>query len=305
MVGEITGNVDGITNDKTVGQQTGGESSLSNWAGDYVTDMLGKGQALGNEGYNAYTGPLTADSSGLQDAAFEGLGGLANTFTTGMGTGGYTPQEFTGANVGQYMNPYLTQALQPQIAAAQRQGEIDRINNASRMTQAGSFGGSRQAVAEAGLSRGLGANLANITGQGYRDAYDNATNQFNTAQDRRTTAQSNINEYGISGLQSLADLGTTQRDIESEGITADRLQFEEERDFPYKQVQYMQSLLQGMPITAQSYSYAKPSELSELLASTGGIQKFIELLYPDETSVSASAPAPAPAVTKDITAETA
>jgi hypothetical protein len=114
-----------------------------------------------------------------------------------------------------------------------------------------------------------------------------------------------MNEYGISGLQSLADLGTTQRDIESEGITADRLQFEEERDFPYKQVQYMQSLLQGMPITAQSYSYAKPSELSELLASTGGIQKFIELLYPDETSVSASAPAPAPAVTKDITAETA
>ena len=305
MVREITGNVDGITNDKTVGQQTGGESSLSNWAGDYVTDMLGKGQALGDEGYNAYTGPLTADSSGLQDAAFEGLGGLANTFTTGMGTGGYTPQEFTGANVGQYMNPYLTQALQPQIAAAQRQGEIDRINNASRMTQAGSFGGSRQAVAEAGLSRGLGANLANITGQGYRDAYDNATNQFNTAQDRRTTAQSNINEYGISGLQSLADLGTTQRDIESEGITADRLQFEEERDFPYKQVQYMQSLLQGMPITAQSYSYAKPSELSELLAATGGIQKFIELLYPDETSVSASAPAPAPAVTKDITAETA
>ena len=299
MVGELKGNLDGSTNDSTVGQQTGGESSLSNWAGDYVTDMLGKGQALGDEGYNAYTGPLTADSSGLQDAAFEGLGGLANTFTTGMGTGGYTPQEFTGANVGQYMNPYLTQALQPQIAAAQRQGEIDRINNASRMTQAGSFGGSRQAVAEAGLSRGLGANLANITGQGYRDAYDNATNQFNTAQDRRTTAQSNINEYGISGLQSLADLGTTQRDIESEGITADRLQFEEERDFPYKQVQYMQSLLQGMPITAQSYSYAKPSELSELLAATGGIQEFIKLLYPDETS------APAPAVTKDITAETA
>jgi hypothetical protein len=203
------------------------------------------------------------------------------------------------------MNPYLTQALQPQIAAAQRQGEIDRINNASRMTQAGSFGGSRQAVAEAGLSRGLGANLANITGQGYRDAYDNATNQFNLEQDRGMTAQDKMNEYGISGLQSLADLGTTQRDIESEGITADRLQFEEERDFPYKQVQYMQSLLQGMPITAQSYSYAKPSELSELLASTGGIQKFIELLYPDETSVSASAPAPAPAVTKDITAETA
>jgi hypothetical protein len=52
--------------------QTGGESSLSSWAGDYVTSMLGKGQALSNEGYNAYMGPLTAGSSDFQNAAFEG-----------------------------------------------------------------------------------------------------------------------------------------------------------------------------------------------------------------------------------------
>ena len=279
MVGEITGNVDGITNDKTVGQQTGGESSLSNWAGDYVTDMLGKGQALGDEGYNAYTGPLTADSSGLQDAAFEGLGGLANTFTTGMGTGGYTPQEFTGANVGQYMNPYLTQALQPQIAAAQRQGEIDRINNASRMTQAGSFGGSRQAVAEAGLSRGLGANLANITGQGYRDAYDKAANQFNLEQDRGMTAQDKINEYGYSGIGALAELGDVQRGIESEGIMADRDQFEEERLFPYKQVQYMQSLLQSLPISAQNVNYQEPGYIQNLMADAGDAETFLTQLF--------------------------
>jgi len=37
---------------------TGKESSLSNWAGDYVTDMLGKGQALGNEGYNCLYGAV-------------------------------------------------------------------------------------------------------------------------------------------------------------------------------------------------------------------------------------------------------
>ena len=40
-------------------------------------------------------------------------------------------------------------------------------------------------------------------------------------------------------------MGAVQRGIESEGITADRLQFEEERDFPYKQVQYMQSFCRG------------------------------------------------------------
>jgi hypothetical protein len=40
-----------------VGQQTGTESSLSNWAGPYVTDMLGRGQALANQDYQAYGGP--------------------------------------------------------------------------------------------------------------------------------------------------------------------------------------------------------------------------------------------------------
>ena len=68
------------------------------------------------------------------------------------------------------------------------------------------------------------------------------------------TAQDKINLYGMQGYRRLADMGAVQRGIESEGITADRLQFEEERDFPYKQVQYMQSLLQGLPIGAQTCS---------------------------------------------------
>ena len=258
--------------------ETGRESSLSNWAGDYVTDMLGKGQALGNEGYNAYTGPLTAGSSELQDAAFAGIGGLALP-SDDMGVGGYTPQTFTNENAAQYMNPYITNALQPQIDAARRQGEIDRINNASRMTKAGSFGGSRQAVAEAGLSRGLGANLANITGTGYRDAYDKAVTQFNTEQDRGMTAQDKVNEYGLAGLGALADLGQVQRDIEGEGIAADRDQFEEERLFPYKQTQYMQSLLQSLPISAQSYDYQQPSYLNQMASDASDFEVFLKGIF--------------------------
>ena len=43
-----------------VGQQTGTESSLSNYVGPYVTEMLGRGQALAGMPFQAYTGPLTA-----------------------------------------------------------------------------------------------------------------------------------------------------------------------------------------------------------------------------------------------------
>ena len=266
---------------------TGTESSLSNWAGDYVTNMLGKGRALAEEGYNAYTGPLTAGTSELQDEAFSGIAGL-NLPTDQMGAAGYTPQAFTGDAVSQYMNPYLMQSLQPQIDEARRQSEIDRISNAGRMTRAGSFGGSRQAVLDAQNQEAMQRNIAGITGQGYADAYRSAVDQFNVEQDRGMTAQDRINEYGFTGLGALTDAGQLQRDITSEGIAADRAQFEEERDYPFKQVQYMQSLLQGLPIEAQSYSYAQPSALSELASTSGGLSALYDKLFPNTSKTAGS-----------------
>ena len=264
-----------------VGNVTGKESNLSNWAGDYVTDMLGQGKALGEQGYNAYMGPLTAGASDLQTQAFEGIGGLSIP-TDQMGVSGYQDQTFTGDIAQQYMNPYLQASLDPQIAEARRQSEIDRVNNASRMTQAGSFGGSRQAVMDAQNQGNLQRNLAGITGQGYADAYSQAMNQFNTERGRAASNQDSINLYGSTGIQGLADMGAVQRGIESEGVQADRMQFEEERDFPYKNVQYMQSLLQGLPIESQSVNYAKPSKLSEILSGTGGLGSLYDKIFGGE-----------------------
>ena len=257
----------------------GKESSLSNFAGDYVTDMLGKGQALAEEGYQGYTGPLTAGQSELQTQAFQGIGGL-NIPTQNMGA--FTPQTFTAQNAANYMNPYLTAALQPQIADARRQSDIDRLKNATRMTQAGSFGGARQAILEAENQRSLQSNLAGIVGTGYSNAYDNAMNQFNIEQDRARGAQDDTNKYGLGAIQKLYNLGAEQRNIESQGIAADQAQFKEERDYPYKQVQYMQSLLQGLPLEAQQYSYQEMSDLDEFTKNYGGIESFFRYLNQGE-----------------------
>jgi hypothetical protein len=244
--------------------------------------MLGKGQALAGEGYNAYMGPLTAGASGLQDAAFQGIGGLTLP-TQDMGVAGYQPGSFTDPGVAQqYMNPYLQASLNPQLEEARRQAGITAAQNANKF--AGAYGGSAQALFNSEANRNLGQNLSAITGQGYADAYDRGLGQFNTEADRGMTAQDKINLYGTTGIQGLADLGGVQRGIESEGITADRAQFEEERDFPYKQVQYMQSLLQGLPIAAQSYSYAAPSALSETLSGAGGLSAIYDTLFGGNTT---------------------
>jgi len=274
--------------DPLVGQQSGTESSLSNWAGDYVTGMLGKGQALSETPYQAYTGPLTAGASGLQQQAFQGVAGLA--LPTNMG--GFTPQSFTSEGTAQqYMNPYLQASLNPQLDEARRQAEISRMGDAARLSKAGAYGGSRQAIMESELNRNLMQKQADITGIGYNTAYDKAANQFNVEQGRGMEAQGVTNQYGLSALTKQAELGGVQRGIEGEGIAADYGQFKEERDYPFKQVQYQQSLLQGLPLAAQSYTYNEPSTISNLMGTAGGISSLYNALFnPAKTTTPATTP---------------
>ena len=264
-----------VGKDPNVGQQTGTESSLSSWAGPYVTDMLGRGAALGDQGYQGFGGPLTAGTSDLQTKSFEGIGALKTPETMGA----YTPQTFGAEQATAGMNPYLMSALNPQLDEARRQSEISRVANAGRMTQAGAFGGSRQALMDMENQRNLETNLADITGKGYASAYDRAQQQFNTQQDRNMQAQTQANQYGFDVLGGQATAGAAQRGIEQQGLSADKSQFEEERDFPYKQVQYMQSLLQGLPLEAQSFSYSQPSDMANFGAATAGIAGIMEQLY--------------------------
>ncbi len=258
------------------GQLLGQESSLSSWAGPYVTDMLGRGQALAQTPYVAYQGPLTAGASNLQQQAFTGLAGLGMPAASGAGsfTGAayqpLTPEQLAAGEmptttapvspVQQYMNPYIEAALRPQYEAATRQAQIAQQALQSQYGKAGAYGGSRQGVAEAELQRGLLDRMADITGQGYSQAYQQAADLFGREQD-----------YGLRALAAQQTGGAQQRAIEQQGIAADIGQFREERDFPYKQVQYQQSLLQGLPLATQSYSYSEPGAFSQFLGNASGI----------------------------------
>ena len=247
----------------------GFESNLSGYVGPYVTDMLGRGRAAASQPYTAYTGPLTAGASDLQQQAFTGIAGLSAPEE--MGT--YTPQSITdeGFDISGYMNPYLTGALQPQIDNLRREAEISRLNNAQRLTGAGAFGGSRQAIMDAELDRNLLRGISDTQAKGYADAYEKAVTQFNREQDAQRLAQDFTNKYGFDVLGTQSGAGATQRGILGEGIKADYGQFIEERDYPLKTAQYMQSLLQELPLEARQQIYAPPSSTATGIATAGGV----------------------------------
>ena len=246
--------------DPEVGLEAGTESSLSTWAGDYVTDMLAMGQAEAKTPYEAYEGPLTAGASELQGQAFTGMGQLNNPMSPDSITnqmGAFTPD---AATLDPFMNPYTQNVIDRTAADMRRQSQIDALQDRSAMTAAGAFGGSRDALMRAERASNLSRNIGDMSAE-QRAA------GFNQAIDRAQQRQQNINQYGLDVLAGQAKAGAEQRGIASEGIAADYGQFREERDYDKKAVQYMQSLLQGLPLAAQSYSYTEPSSLDQLLES--------------------------------------
>jgi hypothetical protein len=282
----------------------------------------------------------------------------------------FTSGTFGNEQAQQYMNPYLQQSLNPQLAEARRQSDITAAQNNAAMTKAGAFGGGRQAILTGENQRNLGTNLANITGQGYNTAFTNAMSQYNADQARNLQAQQAseqskqfgaqqgmtaaqlMAQYGLSaqqaqeaarqfqqsqamtgaqsaaqygqaaqqaaeqskqfganlglqglqtglqaaqtqgnlgiaggqlGLQQLqeqANLGNTQRGIEAEGIAADKKAFEEARDNPYKMLQFQQSLLNGLPISATNYQQAGTSGLTDAAGGATTVDTLLSKLIP-------------------------
>jgi hypothetical protein len=229
------------------------ESNLSSWAGPGIADYITKGTAIAQQPYQAYQGPLSAGYSPLQKQAFNTAGDI-KVPTASMGA--YTPGTFDAAAAKQYMNPYLQASLDPQLAEARRQSQITQMGNNAQAVKAGAFGGSRGALMNTETQRNLGTNLANITGQGYNTAYNNAQNQFNTEVGQQQTAQNATNQYGLSALSNQLGMGTAQRGIESEGIAADKAQFEEERNAPMANILATQRLYQGLPVSTVNSSTA-------------------------------------------------
>lgn len=291
-----------------LGTQVTGETNLSTWAGPYVTDMLGKAQALSELPYRAYTADiagayqpisqqLVAGPSALQTKAFEGLGALS--VPQNLQTAGQQAQQTFGAarqymptvgTIESYMNPYLEAVLAPQRRTAEETAAKQRMETQGRLAQAGAYGGSRQAILEAEGQKNLQQLLSDITGKGYAGAYDAARAQRQAdiqaglqgvgAQTAATQALANIGAQeqaaGIQNLQQQLAAGATQRDIEQAGLAKAYEQFMREEAYPKEQLQFQRQMISGIPgLATQSYYTSATDPFAQ---ATQGAQSILGLL---------------------------
>jgi len=262
-------------------QTTTGIQELPSWARPYAQTTLEKASALTSQPYVPYTENRIAGFSPLQQQAqqqaanmapAEQLGqGSALAGTAGLGGLGVANQATVGGfqnQVGGYMNPYLQYALAPQIAEANRQYDITGTKQQGAATQAGAFGGSREAIMAAENERNRNMGIQNIVGQGYNTAFNQAQNQYNqnlgnqlqgygmAGQAAGQLGQLGQTQYGQQmGINQLQNqYGAQQQQLQQQGLTQAYQDFLNQQNYPYKQLGFMSDIIRGLPLGQQSAS---------------------------------------------------
>jgi hypothetical protein len=241
-----------------------------------------------------------APFSPLQQQAQQGVAGLqvpgqygAATGVTAYGTANAmnmanqaNPQDFQN-QVGQYMNPYLQQSLQPSLDLLNQQYGIAGQQEQSAATKSGAFGGTREQLANSLNSQNQMLAQNQLVGNAYNQAFNNAQNQYNQSGQFAL----NANQAGVQNAGQLANIGGQQLQAQSGILNAQAQQgavqqgqqqnvinqaiqnYAAQQQYPMLQLSNMSNLLHGLPMqssTTQTYQ-AAPSTASQIagLGTTG------------------------------------
>jgi hypothetical protein len=276
-------------------------TELPEWAKPYGKDILAKGAALtdvGQNPYQTYNQERLAGFSPMQQQAMQNAQGMSAAPQIGQGTAAAVGAGLGGASVagqanpygfqsqvGGYMNPYLQMSLAPQLAEANRNYDISGVNQQAKATQAGAFGGSREAIMAAENERNRNTGLNSIIGQGYNQAFGNAQNQYNQnlqnqlqgygllGSSANALGQLGQNQYsqnmGINQLQ--AQYGGQQQAQMQKGLDTAYQDFLNQQNYPYKQLGFMSDLLRGTPTGSSSVTqmYQAPPSALQTVGALG------------------------------------
>jgi len=213
-------------------QSTQSVSGLPAWAEPYAKDTLAKGAAITDTSknpYPVYGGNRIAGFQPLQQQAFDTVSGL-NAGPQGFAKG-----------IGDYMSPYMQNVVDIEKREAGRQSGIAGTQQQAQATQAGAFGGGRDAIMRAERERNLGQQMGDIQAKGSQAAYEQAANQFR---------QGITQQSGLATQE--AQLGQQQQQQAQRPLDVAYQDFQNQQNYPYKQLGYMADLIHGLPLGQKS-----------------------------------------------------
>jgi hypothetical protein len=179
-----------------------------------------------------------------------------------------------------------------------RAAEINNLGGMGSLTKAGAFGGGRQAVMESEGLRNLLDAQSKTLAEGYRTAYDKASDQFNKEQalaestkqfgecsrqfgeglglkglEAALSASGRLGELGtaefsqeVDTLGALQKAGAQRQTQEQSKLQTDYEEFLKQKKYPYEQLEFMSNIMRGTPYGTTSSTYTPgPSAGQQML----------------------------------------
>jgi hypothetical protein len=212
-----------------------------------------------------------------QQAAYAGMGG--------MDVAGQANTQGFQNQVGGYMNPYMNQVLAPQLDEMRRQYGITGQQQSSQATQAGAYGGSRDAIMAAENNRNLGMAQNQAIGQAYDRSFGAAQQQYNQNLQNQLAGYGMVGQsanqlagignqmltgqQGIYNMQNTA--GAQQQALEQRKIDQAVSDYANAQQYPLMQLGTMSNMLRGLPMQASTTNQyaAAPNALTQGIGAAG------------------------------------
>lgn len=273
-------------------------SNLPDYAKPYFQNLAQRAQAESYRQYTPYAGDRLAgftpaqmavqqETLGMETPGQYGIGsGLAGAGGIGaLGAGSQFMNMATdpGATAA-FMSPYMQNVVDIQKQAAVRDAQRTQLGANLQAPRYGTFGGSRQLMAQMERERALGQQLNEIQARGSQQAFEQArqAQQFGSELGLRGAAQATqsgtaLGELGrneqlsdIQRLQAQALIGQEQRSAEQQMLDQQYADFLRQRDYPMEQLGYFSNILRGLPVQLGSTqtTYAQPPSIA---AQAGGL----------------------------------
>lgn len=285
--------------------QTVVQTNLPKYVKPYFERLLQRTEAESKQEYNPYTGQRLAGESGdtlqsrqnIRNIASSGIAGLPaaqGATMAGMQRAlqglGYQSQDFDSAAAQKYMPTYMQNVVDVQKQQAIQDFQDQNAARAAQAVQAGAFGGSRQAIAQGMAQNELSRQLADIQAKGQQAAYEQASGQFERDRAARESAErlgltageslgaqgSQLAQLGqlaregdIQAATLLEQIGKDQMAREQAGLDMAYEDFVRQRDYPREQLQFMSSILRGVPVqpSTETTKFGTYNPLQQLLGT--------------------------------------
>ena len=225
--------------------------------------------------------------------------GLANQYTQ-QGVNPITGQEIS-QNIDYYMNPFTGQVVNRAIGDIQDEGARQGSQIGSLASNAGAFGGTRQALLESELGRNMQRSIGDVSGQlrsqGFESAAQKATQNLNAGRDRYLTGANTalqgagqfanlaqganqgasiFNDLGRNFLQGKELMYNIKRQNDMDTINTGNMQrdlAQQNQQVPLTQQDYMTQLLRNLvlPLAQGGQQSTERGATDGLLKSGAGL----------------------------------